>query len=551
MHKTPAFAAACASLLVVLAACAPTRRVAPPSADIDEDAYRNQLSTLASDEFQGRRPGTEGETRTVAYLVAEFRRLNLKPVSGDSYLQAVPLVEFTPDAPASLTLSGHGPTLMLGAGRDAVIWSTREQAQVSLQGSELVFAGFGIVAPEFSRDDYAGIDAHGKTVVLLCGEPEPRGPQAPVPSAHMQGFYARAAYKFEEAARHGASGVLVVHNPRTANVSWDAIVAQWNGAHQERAAAASNAPQLSVQGWVSADAAHALFAAAGLDFGATVAAAVDNGFKAIPIGLRADATLHQSIRHFTSSNVIAVLPGSQHHNEYIIYTAHWDQLGIRALAAGAATFNGAVDNASGVAGLLQLARSFSRTLPRPHRSIVFIATTGGEANLAGSSFYADNPLFSLQDTVADLNLDTLHIGGPTRDVTVFGFGQSELEGYLRGAASLQGRELHADPDPQLGMFYRSDNFSFAMHGVPALYAIGGTDDSARGPQWGRSQLDDYYQHRYQRPQDVYSPDWDLRGTAEDLRLYYRIGLNLAQGGRYPNWLHSSEFRMSASQDRGG
>jgi Zn-dependent M28 family amino/carboxypeptidase len=549
MRAGLAWAAVFASVLAV--ACAPTRRVAPPSVDIDEDGYRNQLSTLASAEFQGRRPGTDGEARTVAYLVAEFHRLNLKPISGDSYLQSVPMIEFTPDAAASLSVSGHGPALALSSGRDVVIWSRREQAQVSLQGSELVFAGYGVVAAEYGRDDYANLDVHGKTVVVLSGDPGPPAQPPPTLKTHLQGFFGRATYKFEEAAKRGASGVLLIHDPQATGIPWDAIVSESGGPHQERDPAGGTGLRAAVQGWLSADAARALFAAAGLDYNASLAAAAGSGFKAIPFGLSADATIRQSIRHFTSSNVIGLLPGRQHHDEYILYSAHWDQLGERTTPAGTAVFSGAVDNASGVAGLLQLARSFSRTLPKPNRSIVFLATTGGEANLAGSGYYADNPVFALQDTVADLNLDTLHIGGPTRDVTVFGFGQSELEANLRAAAALQGRELHADPDPQLGRFYSSDNFSFAVHGVPALYAIGGTDDAAHGPERGRVQLEDYYQHRYHRPGDVFVPDWDLRGTADDLRLYYRIGLVLAQGGRYPNWFRSSEFRDSKGQDRGG
>ncbi len=548
MRAGLAWAAICATVLAV--ACTPTRRVPPPSVDIDEDGYRNQLSTLASAEFQGRRPGTEGEARTVAYLVAEFRRLNLKPISGDSYLQSVPMIEFTPDTPASLSVSGHGPTIALTAGRDVILWSNREQAQVSLQSSELVFVGYGIVASEYGRDDYANLDVHGKTVIVLSGDPGPPAQQAPALKSHLQGFYGRAAYKFDEAARRGASAVLLIHDLNATGMPWDAIVGESGGPHLDRDRGGGTEVRAAVQGWLSGDAARALFAAAGLDYSASLSAAAGSGFRAIPFGLHADATIRQSIRHFTSSNVVGLLPGRTLHNEYILYSAHWDQQGERKTAAGTAIYSGAIDNASGAAGLLQLARSFARTLPRPNRSIVFLATTGGEASLAGSTYYTDNPVYALQDTVADLNLDTLHIGGPTRDVTVFGFGQSELEANLRAAAALQGRELHADPDPKLGRFYRSDNFSFAAHGVPALYPMGGTDDAARGPEWGRLELEDYYQHRYQRPEDVYVPDWDLRGTADDLRLYYRIGLMLAQGGRFPNWFRNSEFRDSNGQDRG-
>jgi Zn-dependent M28 family amino/carboxypeptidase len=520
------------------------------SSDIDEEAFRDQFSTLASDEFEGRRPGTAGEARTVAYLVAEFRRLKLKPLSGDSYLQSVPLVEFTPDAAPSLSISGPGGVRALDFGREMVIWSRREQPQVDLQGSALVFAGYGIVAPEYGRDDYANLDVQGKTVVVLAGDPGNPAERSPLIRGHMAGYYGRAALKIEEAARRGASGVLLIHDPQATLIGWDVVVSDGSGPHLDRVRSDANTGRAAVEGWLSADAGRALFAAAGLDYAASLATAAGSGFRGMPFGLRADAQIRQSVRHFTSSNVIGVLPGGQRHDEYIIYSAHWDHLGRRATAAGTAVFPGAIDNASGVAGLLQLARSFTRTYPAPGRSIVFIALTGGESNLAGSGFYVDNPVFPLQDTVADLNLDTLHIGGPTRDVIVFGSGQSEIEGYVRNAATLQGRELREDPDPPSGTFYRSDEFSFAARGVPALYAIGGTDDAARGPQWGAAQRADYYQHRYHRPGDAYSPDWDLRGTVDDLRLYYRVGLTLAHGGRFPNWYHNSEFRNAAAQDRG-
>ena len=248
--------------------------------------------------------------------------------------------------------------------------------------------------------------------------------------------------------------------------------------------------------------------------------------------------------------VIGVLPGSRHRDEYVAYSAHWDSFGVQPGPAGSELYPGAIDNASGVAGLLQLARLFTRSRVAPGRSIIFMALTGGEANLAGSAWYVDHPAFPLAETVADLNLDTLHIGGPTRDVTVFGLGQSELDGYLRSSATLQGREVHADDDPRSGTFYASDSFSFASHGVPSLYAIGGSDDAARGPGWGRDMRRDYLLNRHHRPADGVDPDWDLRGTVDDLRLYYRVGSSLAQGGGFPNWYRSSEFREAGAQDRG-
>ena len=460
------------------------------------------------------------------------------------------MLEFTPVAPSSLTVAGRGAPRSFTPGTDIVIWSRLEQAAVALQGSELVFAGYGIAAREYARDDYAGVDVRGKTVVLLSGDPGPVPGQAATARAHMPGFYARADFKFDEAARRGANAVLLIHDSRTTAAGWDVIAGDAASVRLDRVRSDAPAERLSAQGWLSTEAGKALFAAAGLDYPALVAAASGGGFRAMPLGLHADVLVRQSVRRITSYNVIGVLPGTQHHDEYILYSAHWDHLGVRSTTAGAVTYPGAVDNASGVAGLLQLARSFTRTNPAPGRSIVFMALTGGEAHLAGSAYYVENPSFALADTVADLDLDTLHIGGPTRDVTVFGYGQSELDAYVRSAAALQGRELHGDAEPQFGSYYDSDSFSFASHGVPALYAIGGNDDAARGPQWGRAQRDDYFQHRHHRAGDQYLPDWDLRGTADDLRLYYRVGIMLARGGRFPNWNPGSEFRAAAAQDRG-
>ena len=436
-------------LAASVTACTPSRVGPPPSSDIDEDAFRDELSTLASDEFAGRRPGTAGEARTVAYIVDQFRRLKLKSLSGDSYVQNVPMLEFTPDGPPSLAVAGRGAARPVEFGTGMVIWSRLDQADVALQGSELVFAGYGIVAREYGRDDYAGVDVHGKTVVVLSGDPGPVPGPAPRARTHMPGFYARAEYKIDEAARHGAGGVLVIHDPKATQAPWDVIAGDATGVRLDRVGAGGGAGRAAVEGWLSADAGRLLFATAGVDYPAAVAAAAGGAFRAMPLGLQADAHIRQSVRRIASSNVIGVLPGTQHRDEYIVYTAHWDHFGVRSTVAGDVTYPGAVDNASGVAGLLQLARSFTRTNPAPGRSIVFMAVTGGEAHLAGSAWYVENPPFPLADTVAELDLDTLRIGGPTRDVTEFGFGQSELDGYLRSAAALQGRELHADPDDRM------------------------------------------------------------------------------------------------------
>jgi Zn-dependent M28 family amino/carboxypeptidase len=533
---------ACAGLL---AACAAHLRGPPPSTDIDEDRYRENIRILASAEFQGRRPGTPGEDRTIDFLVAQFRQIGLKPGNGDSYLQQVPVIESTLTDSPTCIVTGRGATRSLVYRQDAVLWTKRAQPVVELSQSELVFVGYGIVAPEYDWDDYAGLDLHGKTVVVLDGDPGRASSDAKIFKGHSMTSYGRWDYKIEAAAHAGASGVLLVHDADAGALPWDVVVNSRTGPQLAAVAADDGASEpAAVEGWLSNPAARALFSQAGFDFGGMQSAAARPGFHARPLGLKLDTHLTQVLRRFSTPNVVAMLPGSRRRHEVIVYSAHWDHLGTVAGAGGDTFYPGAADDAAGVAGLLAIAQSFKHTQPPPERTILFVAFTGEESGLLGSKFYVDHPLFPLADTVADINLGLLHIGGPTRDVTVIGFGQSELEGFLRETASLQGRELKADPHPEAGEYYRADNYSFAQAGVPALVAMGGVDDSARGPVWGQAQLDDYYAHRYHRTTDAYSDAWDVRGTTLDLTLYYRIGMRLSQTRRFPNWYVASEFRAA-------
>jgi len=533
----------------LLAACA-GHKTPPPSTDIDETGFRDDVRVLASDDFEGRKPGTSGEEKTLAFLVAQFRKLGLKPGNGDSYLQQVPLVEILAGRDAVLSISGRGAVKALEYTKDMVIWTKREVPEVSLHRSELVFVGYGIVAPEYEWNDYAQVDVHGKTVVVIVNDPGYATHDPTVFKGNAETHYGRWTYKVEEAARQGAAGVLMIHDTGAAGYAWNVVVNGRTGPQLETATPDGNAGRAAIEGWVTAAAARALFTQAGLDFEALTASAARPGFKAISMGLEADAAVHNTTRRFTSGNVVALLPGSSRKREYVIYTAHWDHLGRQPAQAGGAIFNGAVDNASGVAGLLMLAQSFSRTRPAPDRSIAFIAFTAEEGGLLGSAYYVENPIIPLRQTAAVLNLDALHIGGPTRDVMIFGYGNSELDEYLRDAALLQGREIRPDPNPEQGWYYRSDQFSFARSGVPALYAKAGLDDSARGPAWGQAQLEDYMTHRYHQTGDKYSADWDVRGALDDLRLYYEVGNRLARSRRYPRWYPNSEFRVGRNREQG-
>jgi Zn-dependent M28 family amino/carboxypeptidase len=526
-----------------LAGCA-AHKAPPPSTEIDETGYRDDLRILASDEFEGRKPGTRGEEKTVAFLSAQFRKLGLKPGNGESFVQAVPLVEIQALDEPKLSISGHAGARSLHYAKDMVIWTKRAVPAVALAQSEIVFLGYGIVAPEYGWNDYGGVDVHGKTVLVLTGDPGFASKDPAVFRGAASSFYGRWAYKVQEAARQGAAGVLLIHDAGPAGYGWNVVASTWTGAQLESAAPDDSAGRAAVEGWLTNDSARALFLEAGLDYAALTGAAARSGFKAIDMGLKADAEIKNSLRRLTSSNVIAWLPGGQRKNEYVVYGAHWDGLG---RDPSGAIFSGAVDDASGVAGLLMLAQSFSRMRPAPDRSIVFIAFTATESGLLGSRYYVNNPVFSLAQTAGEINLDGLHIGGRTRDVMVFGAGNSELEDFVRVAALLQGREVRPASHPEQGLFYASDQLNFALHGVPALYVKGGIDDAARGPAFGQAQIDDYMAHRYRLPGDKYSEDWQVGGAIEDLELYRAVGERLAATRRFPRWYPNSEFSSSHSR----
>jgi Zn-dependent M28 family amino/carboxypeptidase len=538
-------------VLALLSGCTVQPTLPPPTTDIDETAYRNALWLLASDQFEGRKPGTPGADKTVAFLADHFRNLGLKPgnESGKpaTFFQQVPLIEVTPGADAHLTVLGQSGARPLPLGQEAVIWSKRAVPEVHLQRSDLIFVGFGTVAPEYSWDDYADIDVHGKTVLVLMGDPGVAGPDAGVFKGRSLTEYGRWEYKVEEAARHGAAGVLLVHDAARLGYGWNAVQSTWGGAQFELPAADSYAGRTAIEGWLRSDAVRTLFADAGLDFSALSAAAARPGFKAVPMRCKVDATLHNSLRPFNSQNVVALWPGGKHKDEYVLYTAHWDGLGVDPQPSarnGHAVFDGAVDNATGAAGLLVLAQSFVRTKPVPDRSMVFLATTAGEVGNLGAIFYAENPLFPLRRTAAVIDVDGLLPGGHARDLAVFGNGNSDMEDTARALALLQGRETHPDPFPELGLYYRSDAYIFARYGVPALLAQSGLDDAARGPAWGRAERQDYLANRYHQPSDSYSPDWNVVGAIDDLTLYYELGLRVASSRRFPRWYPNSQFRGS-------
>jgi Zn-dependent M28 family amino/carboxypeptidase len=526
----------------LLAGCAAAPTAASPVA-ISATEYQRHIVTLASDEFEGRKPGTAGERKTVDYLVAEFKKLGLKPGNRGAWTQEVPIVEITAGSDAELSLGEAS----LAYGKDMVIWTKRVATEVSLTESPLVFVGHGVVAPEAGWNDYAGVDMRGKTAVILINDPGFATRDEKLFRGRAMTYYGRWTYKFEEAARQGAAAAIIIHDDEPAAYPWDTVQNSWMGPQLDTASPDGNAGRIAIEGWVTRAAGEALLQANGLTYADLVQAASRPGFKPIELRQQAGGRLRNAIRRASSSNVLAMIPGSKRPDEVVVYMAHWDHLGRSLGRSGDNIFNGALDNASGTAGLLAIAKAFAESPRRPERSVVFLGLTLEESGLLGSAYYAANPVFPLRQTVAALNMDALSWGGPTRDVSVIGFGASELEEYLAAAAKTQDRVLREEPTPEKGFFYRSDHFNFAKVGVPALYFKMGVEDRENGVEWARAKQAEFTLRDYHKPSDEWRPGTDLRGSLEDLELLYAVGARLAREKRFPQWYPTSEFR--AARDR--
>ncbi|WP_184155164.1 M28 family metallopeptidase [Sphingobium lignivorans] len=530
----PAAAAKEAATLVL----PPPARVPPLSLNL----LRTITRTLSSDAFEGRAPTTPGEEKTVAYLIDQMQRAGLKPGNKGSWTQEVPLVELTPVRTSALAIEGGKAPLHLAYKTDFVAGTYRVVPRSEITRSEMVFVGYGINAPEKGWNDYAGVDVKGKTVVVLVNDPdyEMEGLDGPFDGRAMT-YYGRWTYKFEEAARQGAAGVLLVHDDFPAAYPWGVPLSSWTGPQLGLDLPDGHMDQSAVIGWVTLDAAKRILASAGKDFDQLAEEAKRPGFRARPLGLRASLAVENSIRKQASRNVIGILPGKTRPDEYVLYSAHWDHLGRCEPVDGDDICNGALDNASGTAGLIALAQAHART-GASARSLVFLAVTAEESGLLGSQYYAENPVFPLASTVGGVNIDGLNLSGPTRDVVIVGGGKSQLEAFLARAVEAQGRSILPEPSPEKGSFYRSDHFNFAKRGVPMIYATSGEDMIDGGVAAGRAASEDYTANRYHKPQDEYDPAWNWSGAVQDLQIYYRIGRELATSDQWPNWHPGAEFR---------
>ncbi|QFT76516.1 M28 family metallopeptidase [Erythrobacter sp. THAF29] len=516
--------------------------------ELSVDTMKDITRQLSSDEFEGRMPGTKGEELTVALLTERFEAAGLQPGNGDSWVQEVPLVEITGKNFAPLTITDGETDLVYDFGSEWVGVTYREDASTQLANSELVFVGYGINAPERGWNDYEGVDVTGKTVVILVNDPDWE-------SEDLEGtfngkamtYYGRWTYKYEEAARQGAAGALIVHDTEPASYRWNVVESSWSGPQAYPARGDNPPPMTNVNGWVQKNVAREILAAAGQDLDALSSAAKKQGFKAVDLGLKASTSFENDIRTFSSQNVIGILPGSEAPDEYVIHTAHWDHLGrCKPAPDGDDICNGAVDNATGTAALVALAEAHAKAGP-PRRSLVFLAVTAEESGLLGAYYYASNPVFPLDQTVGGINMDAFLVAGPSKDVTVVGPGKSELDAFLNAALAADGRVPTPNPNPEAGYYYRSDHFAFAKQGVPMLYVDGGEDLVEGGREAGKAIADDYRTNRYHGPKDEFDENWDWSGVMQDLQLFYRIGRMMAESTSWPNWNEGDEFRATRDE----
>ena len=514
---------------------------------VDSRRILEHTRTLASDEFEGRGPGSAGEEKTVRYLEAGFARSGLKPgMPGDSWVQEVPIVGITSTVGAAW--SGPAGRRPLVFPQDLVAWSPVTDSRVAIPSGEMVFVGYGVTAPEYRWDDYKDVDVRGKTVVILVNDPPVPDPKSPggLDPRTFQGaamtYYGRWTYKYEEAARRGASAALLIHETRAAAYPWFVVVNSWGRERFELAADAD--PKTPLAGWLSQEAAKELLALNGMTYESALALAVQRTFRPVVLKQRFEASVSQSVRRVQSRNVVGVLPGSDPvlRNQYVIYSAHWDHLGRDAKREGDQIFNGAADNAVGVAGLLELARSFGSVPRAPKRSVVFFAPTAEEQGLLGARYFARNPPFNLASAVANLNMDGLNTWGRTRDLRQVGAGHSTLDDVLRSVARSAGRRLMPDPHPERGMFFRSDHFEFMKLGVPAVYLKAGDEYLDHPAGYGEKRVTEYIENDYHKVSDEVKPGWDLRGAEEDIRFLAEVGWRLADGRDWPQWRSGSEFR---------
>jgi Zn-dependent M28 family amino/carboxypeptidase len=524
---------------------------------ITADGLMRHIKTLASDEYEGRGPGTRGEDLSIKYIADQFQQIGLAPGNTDgTYFQNVPLVGITTNQNTQMNVNVAGKDMTLKFGDDFVARTVRVVEKTGFD-ADMVFVGYGVVAPEYGWDDYKGQDVRGKVLVMLVNDPPVPDPKdsKKLDDTMFKGramtYYGRWTYKYEIAAEKGAAGVLVVHewdnktNSGPAGYPWSVPKGSFTIENFDLISKDKNMSRVNIEGWITEPKTRALMQAAGLSFDELKKQAIRKDFQPVPLKAHAQLEIESKLRTIDSHNVIGKLEGADAKlkDEYVIYTAHWDHLGIGLPdARGDKIYNGALDNASGIAGLIEMARAFKAATARPRRSILFLAVTAEEKGLIGSKYYAENPIYPLAKTLAEINMDGLNQWGPTRDITVIGLGNSTLDDVLKEAAAEKGRVLRPDAEPEKGFYYRSDHFNFAKQGVPALDPEGGIEYIGKPAEWGMKKRDEYTENDYHKPSDEIKPDWNLSGAVEDVRLLMTLGYRVAAADKYPEWKPGTEFK---------
>ncbi|HXJ42191.1 MAG TPA: M28 family metallopeptidase [Bryobacteraceae bacterium] len=547
MKKTSAVA-----VFLLLSSCTqtPEATLQPAFDAISPDSLLSGIKTLASDEFEGRKPGSPGEEKTVAYLEQQFRQMGLKPGNPDgTYVQKVPLAGTASQQQGEFVVAGK--KLPAQVDKDFVAVSTRFVPATTVKNSDIVFVGYGVVAPEYGWDDYKGVDVTGKTIVMLVNDPQipdPADPSKLDPNmfrGKAMTYYGRWTYKYEIASEKGAAAAIIVHETPLAGYGFEVVVSGKAGEMFDIQRPNNNMARVPVEGWMTYDKTAELFRAAGLDLAAAKKEALKKDFRPIPLkGATASFSITNTLRKADSRNVIAKLEGSDPalKDEYLIYTAHWDHFGRNTELQGDQIMHGAIDNASGTAGLLELARAYTKLSPAPKRSVLFLSVTGEEQGLLGAEYYAENPLYPLKKTLANINMDELNVWGKTKDLVIVGLGNSELDDIVTEVLRERRRTPVGDAEPEKGFYYRSDHFQFAKKGVPALDPEGGIEFIGKPEGWGRQKRDEFNEKIYHKPADKPDPAWDLSGAVDDLRVLLAVGYRVVQSDRYPEWKQGNEFK---------
>jgi Zn-dependent M28 family amino/carboxypeptidase len=517
---------------------------------INEEAMRRHVEILSSDEFMGRQPSTEGEEKTINYLRSEFEKLGLKGGNRGSFFQEVPLVEINTGVDETMNIITERGGVRLKHRDEFVANSAHLRDSIIVEDADLVFAGYGIVAPEYNWNDFEGLDVKGKIIVVLINDPGYATKDENLFTGRSMTYYGRWTYKYEEASRQGAAGCLIIHETGAASYPWEVVRNGWTGPQFYLVSDDDNLSKAKMEGWINNEKGRELFEHAGLNFDSLIVAASQKGFRGVDLKAKLTFRMKNEYVQSVSNNVAALWEGGSRKDEFIIYSAHWDHFGVDSTLEGDQVYSGARDNATGTGALIALAEAFTKLPERQERSVLFLAVTAEEQGLLGSKYYAGNPLYPLNKSVAVINMDALNIFGRMRDMTIVGYGKSELDEYVRRAAEEQNRIVKGDPKPEAGTFYRSDHFSFAKKGVPALYARGGTEHLEKGEEWAVEKMEEYTKEHYHKPSDRLEGWWNFAGMVEDIQLLFKVGVELSNTDHFPNWREGEEFRALRDKQMG-